>query len=405
MAKAPAKKIDEPVGDDAFRAKHEDTIGTPDVQNAPSEPVAVPDDDAGFTDPDDAELAAAEADAAEEAIGTKPVEPAPDGTPALVTQAPAPADGQQPAPQPEPAPNPEATPAAANQQPAQPDAGGDQSMVPHARFREVELQREALKEENQYLKGVADTHRVLIGAGVDPNAQPAPQAPQPTTQDRVAAIRAQKLDLATKYEAGEIAVAEWVAGTDVLEDQLFDIRTEALRQEQQPRQPDRRTQEDLYLQERSDQIMAEHPLVEKISDGDLNYLVGKARNELGYGARELNTAAEVLALRERVAVLSDTHGPIMLGEPAQPATPTPAPEPAPTPNQPGQMPETALQRQHKLNMAGQHPVDIQTAGNAATPNGTPSDAEIERMTDEEIIARLPDSTQNQVMQSRIGQVR
>lgn len=391
MAKASAQKKEPVVKDEDHRSKHEDTIGTPDVQNTPPDPVDIPDEDAKFTDPDDAELAAAEAAAAEEAAGK-----APDGTPAQAAQEPSPTGDQQ-VTQPEPVAEPAAEPAPDAAQPAQSVTSGDDPMIPKGRFDEVLREKAQLEQQNLYLKGVTDAQRAMIGDPRQSQGQPA-QPAQQTATEQIAAVRNERLQAAQKYEAGEITLPEYQAAADKAEDAILTIRDNELRRLQtqpQQQQTDRRAQEDLYLQERTAKIAADHPYIEKIGDGDLNYIIGKARNELGFGTRALETAAEVLALRQKVGEMSDTLGPVMLGETGQPATPA-AQTPTPA-NQPGQMSQAAMQRQTKLEMQANHPPDVTTMGNAATPNGEPSAEEIARMTDEEIIARLPESTQNRIM--------
>lgn len=384
--KATAAKPDPVTDDDAeHRAKHEDTIGVADTKNdIKPEPVEIPDDDAGLADPDDAELAAAEAALAGEVDpgaapvdGTAPTEPVPPVTPTSP-----------------------ATPAA-DTQPAAP--AGDGQMIPKARFDEVLREKSALEQRNTYLMGVRDTHRTMIGQGevTDPQQPAQPATPQHlTAAEQVVELRGKRLELAQKYEAGEINVAEHRAADDVIEDAIHEARMAG--NGQQPTQT--QAQEDLYLEERTAEINAAHGYIAKIAEGDLNYLIGKARNELGFGGRALNTSSEVLALRMRVGELSDTHGPIMLGESAAPGAAPVTPQPPTPPNQPGLSPE-AIARQTKLQMAAAHPADLHATGNAAEPNGQPSDAEIERMTDEEIADRLPESTQDRIMQSRLTAVR
>lgn len=395
MAKAPKKQEPvEPAEDTgAHTVKHEDAIGVVDTKNDIKPPVVdIPDDDAGLVDPDDIELEEAKKAVAEE---SGEVAPDPGETPPAE---PAPADPPPPETDP-PADPPAAAAETPGEQPPDPNAkpgeGEPTRMVPQARLNEVLRSNDELASRNRYLEGVTDTHRLMMTGQPPQQNQPSqPPVETQTPEARIQVLRGGRLELATKYEAGEIALVEMRTRDDALEDEIFKVRSEALTPAPQ-QQPAQQSPTDLYLEERSDQIEAAHPYINKIGDQDLLFLAQRARGDLGFGNAQLMNPADLLKLRERVGVLSDQYGPIMLNETGEP--PTQVQQPA-TPTPPaGQQPTIAQQRQQKLEAAGQHPPDITQLGQGAVPNGEPSADDIAGMTDEQIVEKLPESSRRKIM--------
>ena len=212
-------------------------------------------------------------------------------------------------------------------------------------------------------------------------------------------MRAEKAALAAKFDDGEINQVELEAERDRIEDAVFAIRQEASKPAQEPatKQP-AQTADSLYLEERTQQIEAEHPYSALIeSDEDWNYLAKKAVESLASEGVVLPQGQldqrNQLLLRERIAVLTDTHGPTMTGIPVDKlANKGESTTEGKEPDGPS---EAAEARRTKLAQAAGHPPDIADLGEAGSVDKDPTDAEIEQMSDEEIMA-LPPETRRRI---------
>jgi len=304
-----------------------------------------------------------------------------DEAPPATEQAGQPAE-QPPAAQPQPTGKPA----------GKPDVTVETVMVPKARLDEVLRERAEAERRATYLQGALDAQRMAPGAARPPAEQPAAQAP-PSPEQRIGTVKAQRLALAKKYDDGEIDAAEFRKQDDAYEDQIWNIRQETLRPASQPA-PRQTPANDLYLEEVTERLEAQHPYTTVLADTDMQFLVMKAKESLtAEGVRLGNDPRSLLLLRKRTAELSDTFGPMLTGKQLQPAT---SAANAGTPTQPAGMSAQAQARANKLALAASHPADIQNLGGPGQAAGVPTQQQIAAMSDEEIAA-LPESTRARIM--------
>lgn len=323
-------------------------------------------------DPDDAEVAAALAAAEAEAKGA-PAQPAPSAAPQAQPQPAAPAAAQPPAPQ----------------APAQ-----EPIMIPKARFDDVlskssekDLQIARLQGENEALK---------LANGKPANGQPAqqPQQPAETFEQKVDRIYAAKEALATKFDNGEMSLAEMRREERKLDTELDTAREARLADRVKAQSPQPQAQSapsmTLALENELAAIQAKHLYLqtpEVMRDDRWEFLKVEAAQQLRDEGVALPPPGQPLTekqrvqLGERIAVLSDTYGPIWGAKPAQ----APAPQPSAQPTKPA----VVVARENKLTQAHNAPPDL----NRLTPQGGQTEFTedmIAGMSDDEILA-LPAS--------------
>lgn len=341
---------------------------TPAAQPAPVE----------SNDPDEVELREAKAAAeAEEATAAKPTDKT--ETPAATPAAPA------------------ATPAAGTQekptdQQEQPQAASP--MIPKARLDEVLGKNDELTRQLAFMAGQIEALKGSTAA--TPAATPTPTAPQPSAQDRLIAV-GQKVDaLAKKYDAGEISYAELKKQERDLANEEQTIREEILLAKVQPPKQTQAPQQanDLYLDQLTAKLEQEHPYVAELSDDDFDFVAKKAQGELEKDGVNLQGAAGKYALRERIAVLSDTLGPVLTGKqlPLPGKTPAPAAPAVATPA-PGLSAE-AQARAAKLALAATMPPNVSQM--TGTTGEVISESAIENMSDDDLAA-LPTATRHRFL--------
>ncbi|WP_341702619.1 hypothetical protein [Ferrovibrio sp.] len=331
-----------------------------------------------------APMEADDVDAIEMADALKDVDAktADKGEPAQTTEPPKPAAGAA-APQP---PKPEAE----ADKPAPEGATTKPVMIPKARLDEVLGKLDEAARQNAYLQGKLDQ------AAAQPQpAKPAGEPPkaEPTPDQILAGIEAEKLDLAEKYDRGEISTAEWKKreieldrkGRQVQQDMLAPARAEPA-----PAQ----TKDDLALDLATAELEKRHPYSTLITEeSDWAFLEGKARQQLVAAGEVLDGSARAaLLLRTTMAQLTDTYGPHMTGKVIEkPAT-------KPVGQQQHQPSGTAAARGAKLTMADGLPPDINNLGGSAASSTEISEADILGMTDEDIAA-LPEATRRRILKT------
>lgn len=291
-------------------------------------------------------------------------------------------------------------PAAANdqakqaaQQPAKPE-GEDQGkpapvMIPKDRLDEVLRRNSELERTQAYLQGQLEAVRGLAqqGGSQQQGQQPQQQRP-PTLEEALAQVHSQQDALAAKFDDGEISYAELQKQQRALANQEQSLREQQLMARMQSQQPQNAQPQgdSLYLDTLTKQLEEQHPYLHVMSDVDFQIVTRKAHEELAAeGFRFDNTDNARYQLRARVAQLSDRLGPALTGK----TLPLPGQQQPQTP--PG--PSSAAQaRAAKLNLQGQMPPDLSSIPNQGGGSGNPgelSDAEIENMTDEEILVAMP----------------
>jgi len=291
------------------------------------------------------------------------------------------------------APAAQAAPAATSA-PAEPDTTGQ--MVPLNRLNQETEKVAREREENARLKGENEALKLMIGkpASAGPNGV---QPPVVTPEQEIQSARTERVSLAEKYDNGEISLADYRKADNALVDKEHAARERILEAKFATRpSPAPQPANDLLLDERSAKLEQEHEYVTMLSAPDLQFLHVKAIEQLMAEGGNIPTdrpynAREALAVRERIAKLSDSYGPVMTGKTIAPKAPSATGQ---TPVKPALSP-TAQARQAKLEAAASAPPDLSHVG-STQPLSEPTEDQILSMSDEEI-AKLPASTRNKWM--------
>lgn len=254
-------------------------------------------------------------------------------------------------------------------------------MIPKPRFDEVNRQAQEAERRAAYWQGIAEASR-QAPAG---QQQPPAQAPQPTP-DPLETNRNQILDLAKKFDEGELSMAEYKQK----ELELYQQRDEILLQRARPQQPQISLADQHFINSQTEAMAKAHPYVDLVSDQQFQQLVNLAKIELqGTQWAQMQAGpAKDMMLKEKVAVLSDQFGPVWVGPLQQ--------QPATNGQQP--LSPQAKARQAKLDLAAQMPPDLSAMGGGAVAQA-PSPQAIENM-DEEAILALPASVRQAVFERR-----
>lgn len=278
-------------------------------------------------------------------------------------------------------------------------------MIPKARLDEVLQERDQLRQTAQYLQGVVDTQtRMMTTAPQAPsqgNQQPgAPAAPQPqaaTIDQQIAQAEAQKLELAEKYDAGDLSTKEYqeqVIGLDRQIRTLSDQSHQAL-VESATRKAQATTQQTLLesqVNAAAIKIQAEHPYVAVIDQHHngtaiWNMIDAEAQQALiqkGINPHDGTPASRVALMNEKAA-LADKYGPTLTGVQVQPQVQPQQQQQQPSPG----LSPVAQARLAKIDVANQQPPASGSIGNTGQVNQI-SDDDIMKMSQDEIAA-LPAS--------------
>lgn len=303
-------------------------------------------------------------------------------------------------------------PAAGQVQPQTPAAKdpADTLMIPKGVFddRVIKEREKTAEAERQaaYWKGRAE-------AAPAPGQQPQPAAqplPAQTPEQRVAALDAQIDDLAAKFDNGEITMADFKKQERTLTDQRSAIHEDALVAKVRPAAPANSGQDDLALQTATAQLEDNHPWVKVFEDlgaeAQAEWDMVKTMAIQNLVARKIDPTSGTMGrfeLRKEVASLMDKLGPVLLTDRAKAkgiALPTTGqqstPQAQPQPAKPALSPEAAA-RLAKLGQANGAPPNLNAMTNTGGgEDGMPSDAAIEKMTEEEI-SNLPIGVRNKIL--------
>lgn len=273
-----------------------------------------------------------------------------------------------------------------------------QPMIPKVRFDEqVGKEREAAHRattEAAYWKGQADA---LARASGQPGAdQPAAEV---TPADQITALRAEQQAIAEKYDNGELegGYPEATRLSAEIEDKIFQIRADQLTPTA-PATTDRAPDfiSAAVLTEMTQQLEDDHPYSREgvLNDEQWGMIRELAEVELVRQNIPLDgTPQSQFQARQILAQLTDKWGPNLTGLTVEEVTASQA-QPLPSAGKPSVKAEA---RRAKLALAAGHPVDINRVGEAGgqPDSGVPSDAEIEAMTEDEIMA-LPKSIRQKI---------
>lgn len=275
-------------------------------------------------------------------------------------------------------------------------------MIPKQRFDEVNGRVSKAEQDAAYWRGVAEAR-----------AQPAPkpgeqqqQQQQPKPEDRLAAIHAKQDEIATKFDNGEITLADVTKQQRALAADEQAIREEVLLAKvPKPTADAQPGNNELYLDSMTAQIERDHPMVMAFdqvgSETDWNIVKSRAMENLT--ARGIDPTKGDIGkynLRKEMAVVIDELGPSLIGAKAKLAgIELPNGQPSSQGQQQQQQkpangsPEA---RAAKLALAAGAPPNISTARTSGDDPAAPTDSRIETMSDEEIAA-LPVATRNKLL--------
>lgn len=242
-------------------------------------------------------------------------------------------------------------------------------MVPVAVAQAERRGRQQAEREAAYWRGQAEA-RAGVAPGAPLPGQPAapatPAAPVLTAQEQMAAIRAEQLALAAKYDDGQIRTAEWEAARQSLADQEWEIRS----QQFAPPAPQVPIGEQLFEERETVRIEQQYPILGQLAKEDLEPLVAIAYREAAREGKPIEGSIRgTIALRERVAKLAVRN----YGPGTAPASPQPPAAGAQHPNN------------GAADLAVNHPVNVSQLG--AGPAGV-------GVTDEQALATLESLTED-----------
>jgi hypothetical protein len=336
----------------------EDAIAHVTDQDTTTETAPAPAPVVEFSDPDAAELAAALADAE--------AEKAKAGT---VADPEAPTPGEETT---EPTPEPS----------AEVKDKGPAPMIPKPRFDEVIAARDEALRQKAFLEGQLEALKEVAGKGTQ---QPqAPQPREPTAAEKLEQAQASILDLAKKFDDGELTYSDMKQQEFRLQNYMAQVREADLLAKAAPPAASNDT---LYLDTLTANLETQHPEVLLFkSDRDFNYLLDFTREKLqGQGIVLENTPKGTYEFRKAIAETAAELAPRFYpGQVAKPQANTP---PAPS--------AAATARAGKLALQESMPPDLSTVTGSTPAVADYSPARIEALTDEEIAA-LPTAVKNRL---------
>lgn len=226
------------------------------------------------------------------------------------------------------------------------------------------------------------TLEILGKLGVKLPGQPdVAESPQPTAEQQIEALEAQKLKLAEQYDAGEIAsAAAWRSA-----EAGIDRRIRSLTAQMMAPAPRAAPEEDLFFETEQAKIIADNPVVEKITAAQAEALVPFAYQEAERRGIEIRPGRRGdIQLRGLVAEMATRVYAPLLGI----ARPQDKPSPAPTPDA-----KTIAANQQKVAKLQTLPPSLHevSSGRGAAPGEQWTDEKIASMDIEDITAAIPQS--------------
>ncbi len=264
-------------------------------------------------------------------------------------------------------------------------------MVPKQRLDEALSRARAEHAERLRLEGAL---RAATAQQAAPAASATPPAP---TLDQLIQAEQGKIDeAATRFDAGEITMSEFVAVQRDAQNLIQSLREQALYEAVTARQPQMGMVDEIFLKRRTDELEASNPWLGVIAqDGNrMQAFADVARADMAARGEPIqgDSPMETLRLREAMAELSNTYGPRWYPNLTQPApaaaAPPGAPAPAAAPARPPARPASAT---NPVTRAAAHPPNINEMGTAGLASNDPTEEQIENMSSDEIGA-LPAAT-------------
>lgn len=291
--------------------------------------------------------------------------------------------------------------------PAAKPADQQPRMVPIERLNEVIQQRDQVKEQLNYVKGIADARHEMAKQPVQPQADAQPTAPVKTAKDILNEISAAKVNLAEKYEAGEITAVQWKTHEVALDDAAASVRDQTHKVEldlvrQEAKTEAQKAVQDQSLARQAEKLEAEHPYAKILTNDQFAVLNKIAGDRLV--AKGVDPRTNMFQFREELANLTDEFGPAFTGKQlgaantqqnpdskAQSVAQQNAPSGAGT-----KLSELAKARMDKINLSTQQPPDTNSIGSQGGSAPEITESQLMKMTDDEV-ANLPLSTQQRFL--------
>lgn len=244
-------------------------------------------------------------------------------------------------------------------------------MVPIERLNQVLDKAKTLEDTVNYQKGIIEVQSKALSTKAPVSQETAPKVDNPkgdvnpaiTLDAQITEAENKKIDLAQKYEDGDIGYAEMqkqmvALDKEIRENQLKrinDVEQNARKVAAETVQQNNLKQvidnEALSLQEKHPYIAAIDQLPEHLKNGLWNQITSDAVANLlarGINPNSKDPEARVALVREK-ALLTDKYGPQYAKLPNQPQQPS---------TQKTAISETALNREKKLEMASRQPPQV-----------------------------------------------
>lgn len=254
----------------------------------------------------------------------------------------------------------------------------DQRMVPIERLNEEVDKRRRAEAERDYAKSLKD----------DAGKQATPDKPEPTVEEQIAALKAERKDVLGKADEGELTLSEAIEKADEIRDKINALQTPP-KADPAPNQPS------LYFQEQMQKIVTGNPVIEALNklpqaeqDRRWDFLEAEADFELKQAGYTVNHSSEVyqLAFLQKQADLAAKYAPTWGIQVTEDKGRAPQPR----------SDQDLTQRREKLRQAEEHPTSLDTLGGGGDKPMV-SEAAIMAMTEEELEAAMPDATIRRIM--------
>lgn len=312
-------------------------------------------------------------------------------------------------------------------------------MIPKARFDEVLSERDLLRNQVGYMRGLIDANQQ--NAGQQPQKQESGNKNDQTDEDnqegsevdefdaKIAEAEAKKLELAEKYDEGDLSTKEWREAEIAIDreirglsDQREQARLEELRNESKAHTDSSLTaaQTADYINDQALAIQQNHPNIQTIDQlpeatsnavwATINQQAERNLAQRGVNLQD-NSANTRLALIQEKAALTDQLTPenttkLLMGQyqfvdPRQYQAPTQQENGQTTQTEGGksQPSQAAKNRGEKIDLANSQPPSIADMGKG-TGTGELSEADIENMSQEQLADLMEKSPQ--LVQRAVG---
>lgn len=243
-----------------------------------------------------------------------------------------------------------------------PEQPGQAKLVPLAVAQDERAKRQTAERGEAYWRGRAEAlQQTSVAAPATAPAEPV--APQVTPQERLEAIKQERIALAGQYDDGLIRTKEWEERRIALETEQRQLWRE-IEPPPASAQPSVPIGEQIWEEQQTLRIEKEYPILGQLAQPDLEPLIQLAYREAVREGKPIERSTRgTIELRERVARLATkTYGPGTA--PASPTAPVPI----------GQHTNAGA-----ALLSATHPVDVSSLGAGALAGG---------LTDEQAVARM-----------------